>query len=107
MELFFYNSVRSLTILENLKDLGHSNYLHTPTDEMVSDQEILIISCTVLLGCIAAISLFHCMKLFCANPVQLSNDSEEQSDDNPQSIQVIVKVSPLRVYREEDPVSPV
>ena len=75
---------------------------------MVSDQEILIISCTVLLGCIAAISLFYCLKLFCRNPEQMTDESEEQSiDDNPQSIQVIVKVSPLRVYREEDPVAPV
>ena len=75
---------------------------------MLSDQEILIISCTVLLGSIAAISLFHCLKLFCRNPVQMTDESEEQYvDDNPQSIQVIVKVSPLRVYREEDPVAPV
>jgi hypothetical protein len=74
---------------------------------MLSDQEILIISCTVLLGCIAAITLFHCMKLFCRNPDQMTDESEEQSDDDPQSIQVIVKVSPLRMYREEDPVAPV
>ncbi len=75
---------------------------------MPSDQEILIISCTVLLGCIAAISLFHCLKLFCRKPVQIEYESEEQSeDDNPQSIQVIVKTSPLRVVREEDPVAPV
>jgi hypothetical protein len=107
IELFFYNSVRSLTILENLKDLGHSNYLHTPINEMTSEQEIMILSCTAILGMIAIIVCIHCMKLFCANPVQYD---EEQSDDDPQSIQVVVKSSPLqmiRVYREEDPVAPV
>ncbi len=77
---------------------------------MPSDQEILIILCTILLGCIAVIAMFYCLKLFFGNPIQIDHESEEQSGDDPQTIQIIVKSSPLRIIRvrrEEDPVAPV
>jgi hypothetical protein len=46
------------------------------------------------------------MKLFCRLPEQEIKESEFVEED-PQTIQVIVKHSPLRVIREEDPVAPV
>ena len=77
---------------------------------MPTEHEIMIILCTVLLGCIAIVASFHCLKLFFRNPIQIEYESEEQSGEDPQSIQIIVKSSPLRIIRvrrEEDPVAPV
>ncbi len=81
---------------------------------MTSDQEILIISCTVLLGCIAVALVFHCLKLFFRNPRNENGDhalDEEPPGEDPQTVVIVIqKQSPLSVIRmkhNDDPVAPV
>ncbi len=81
---------------------------------MPSDQEILIISCTVLLGCIAVVAMFYCLKLFCRNPYKENEDhavEEEPAGEDPQTVTIVIqKQSPLSVIRmkhDDDPVAPV
>ena len=73
---------------------------------MLSDQDIVTITFTAILGIVCLFVGFHCMKLFC-QPLHKESESEDISIEDPQMIQVIVKQSPLRVTREEDPVAPV
>ena len=73
---------------------------------MISEQEIVTITFTAFLGIVCLFIGFHCMKQFCRLPEQEIKKSEFVEED-PQPIQVIVKQSPLRVIREEDPVAPV
>jgi hypothetical protein len=73
---------------------------------MISEQETVIITFTVIIGILCLFIGFHCMKLFCRIPEQEIKESEFVEED-PQMIQVIVKQSPLHVIREEDPVAPV
>jgi hypothetical protein len=81
---------------------------------MPTDHEIMILCCTVLLGCIAVVALFYCLKLFCRNPYKENEDhtiEDEAPGEDPQTVVIVIqKQSPLTVLRmkhEDDPVAPV
>ena len=83
-------------------------------NKMLSDQEILIILCTVLIGSIAVALVFHCLKLFFRNPHKENEDhtvEEEPPGEDPQTVAIVIqKQSPLSVIRmkhDDDPVAPV
>ncbi len=81
---------------------------------MPSEQEIMILCCTVLLGCIAVVAMFYCLKLFFRNPYKENQEhtvEEEPPGEDPQTVTIVIqKQSPLTVLRiklDDDPVAPV
>ena len=72
----------------------------------MNTQEIVTIVITCFIGVICLVLCVQFLKMFFRDPIPSQSEPESEEED-PQIIQVIVKQSPLRVLREEDPVAPV
>ena len=76
----------------------------------MDNQALTAIITAVLLGVICLVVCFQFLKMFFRAHEQSEETTNELPIEDPQAIQVIIKQSPLHVFRtnrEEDPVAPV